>query len=277
MSAKSNANKANSEYYAESGVESDRLEHGQGLLEKLRTRDLLKRFLPPAPAVVYDIGGAEGVYAFDLAEKGYLVHLIDPVEAHIQAAAERNRTVNHPLAETAVGDACHVAAKDQSADAVLLLGPLYHLTERSERLKALMEAKRLLKPGGVCFAAAISRFSSLQDGLKSGYWRDAYFVDIVDRDLKEGQHRNPKEHPEYFTTAYFHHPDELLTELADAGFVNGSVRAIEGPLWTYGNLEEILKELTEDSPIMRWLRQVEQTSCLLGASSHLMGIGYKHE
>lgn len=264
-------------YYAATGVESDRLAHGQGLLEKRRTRDLLRRFLPPAPAVVYDVGGAEGVYAFPLAGAGYQVHLFDPVAAHIEEARRTDAAAPHRLARIAEGDARSIAADDRSADAVLLLGPLYHLTAREDRLKALREARRVLRPGGVCMAAAISRYSGWQDGLKSGYWRDPYFVGIADRDLAEGQHRNPRRHPDYFTTAFFHHPDELAAELSGAGFGRVSVRAVEGPVWTYGNLEDILKDADDDSPVMRWLRELEQEPSLLGASSHLMGIGYAAE
>src|SRR5204862_445674 len=100
----------------------------------------------------------------------------------------------------------------------LLLGPLYHLTEPSDRLAALREAHRVLRGGGIIFAAAISRFASALDGLVRGFLHDEQFVRIVERDLKDGQHRNPTEHPAYFTTAFFHHPDELRAEVEEAGF-----------------------------------------------------------
>ena len=101
------------------------------------------------------------------------------------------------------GDARHLDVPSRSADVVLLLGPLYHLVEHSDRLAVLREVHRILTPRGVLFAAAISRFASLIDGLASGFFRDAEFRKIVAEDIASGQHRNPTNHPAYFTTATF--------------------------------------------------------------------------
>jgi hypothetical protein len=79
--------------------------------------------------------------------------------------------------------------------AILMFGPLYHITERAERIRALSEAKRVVRPEGILAAAAISRFASLLDGLVSGWLGDPAFDAIVDRDLAEGQHRNPTSRP----------------------------------------------------------------------------------
>ena len=96
---------------------------------------------------------------------------------------------------------------------MLLLGPLYHLTERDDRLAAWREARRVLRPGGVVLAAAISRFASTLDGLRLGLFDDDAFAQIAERDLRDGQHRNPTGNPRYFTTTYFHRPEELRTEV----------------------------------------------------------------
>ena len=108
------------------------------------------------------------------------------------------------------------------------MGPLYHLTDRADRLLALREARRVVRPGGLIFAAAISRFASLFDGLVSGFLFEPQFRDIVVRDLAEGQHRNPTDRPDWFTTAYFHHPDELRQEAEDAGLQVVEVVGVEG-------------------------------------------------
>jgi ubiquinone/menaquinone biosynthesis C-methylase UbiE len=115
------------------------------------------------------------------------------------------------------------------ADATLLLGPLYHLVEKADRQVALKEAHRILKPGGLLFAAAISRYASLIDGFASGFFADERFREIVKRDLSSGQHRNPTDSAEYFTTAYFHRPDELRAEIHDADYHDIKVLGIEGP------------------------------------------------
>ena len=73
----------------EEGVERERLlRDGAGRLEYLRTRELLARYLPPAPATVLDVGGGAGVYALPLAREAYSVHLIDPVPLHVDQARE---------------------------------------------------------------------------------------------------------------------------------------------------------------------------------------------
>ena len=96
-------------------------------VERLRTEELLERFLPAPPAVVHDVGGARGAYALPLAAKGYAVHLLDAWPPHVEGAAAGSAAQPAtPLASCAVGDARSLPYDDQSADAVLLLGPLYH-------------------------------------------------------------------------------------------------------------------------------------------------------
>ncbi len=92
---------------------------------------------------------------------------------------------------------------------------MYHLTARHDRVGALAEARRVVRPGGLVFVAAISRFASLFDGLERGYLFEPDFAAIVERDLREGQHRNPTNRPGWFTTAYFHHPEGLRAEAED--------------------------------------------------------------
>lgn len=204
------------EYYARGG-ERDRLDRGEGLLEALRTHELLDRWLPGAPAVVYDVGGAAGRYAVPLAEAGYEVHLVDPVPLHLEQAREASAAARSPLAAVLEGDARFLPFDDASADAVLLLGPLYHLVEREDRVQALREAARVLRPGGVLVAAAICRWASTVDGVLAGFLRDDQFAQIITDDLADGVHRNPTGRPGWFTTGYFHRPEELRAEVEEAG------------------------------------------------------------
>src|SRR4029079_14002228 len=133
------------------------------------------------------------------------------------------------LASADVGDARALPLSDASADAVLLIGPLYHLPERADRLRALVEARRVCRPGGVIIAAAISRFASMLDGLRGGYLEDPAFAVVAASDLEDGTHRNPTRNPNYFTTAYFHRPEELAAECSAAGIAHDATLAIEGP------------------------------------------------
>src|SRR6185503_6418578 len=177
------------------GLERDRLLGGQGALEFARTQVLLERYLPAPPAVIADVGGGPGRYAVWLAERGYRVHLVDPVPLHIEQARAAGQ-----LASAEVGDARTLHLGDDSVDAVLLLGPLYHLLERDDRLRALGEARRVCRAGGVVIAAAISRFASTLDGLRGGYLEDPTFAAIAAGDLRDGRHVNPTGDVNYFTT-----------------------------------------------------------------------------
>lgn len=262
-------------HYTE-GNESQRLFDGVGPLEMARTQELLERYLPPAPAVVFDVGGGTGIYAYWLAKKGYQVHLVDAVPSHVEQARSASQAQpDHPITSLAVGDARKLDRADTSVDAVLMLGPLYHLTHRADRVDALREARRILQNGGVVLAAGISRFASTFDGLSRHLLDDPAFEAIVQRDLTEGQHRNPMQHPGYFTTAFFHHPSELKDEVEAAGLQHELTVAIEGPGWLLQNFEEHWRQQERRERLINLIRQLEAEPALLGASAHLMVVARK--
>jgi SAM-dependent methyltransferase len=255
---------------------SEQARLGPFSLERVRTWELLGRHLPAPPAVVLDVGGAAGVYALPLAARGYQVHLVDPVALHVtQALAASGRQPAAPLASAVVGDARRLDRPDACADAVLLLGPLYHLTERADRLATLAEARRVLRPGGVLAAAAISRLACTLDGLLRGSLDEPAFAAIAQRDLRDGQHRNPTGRPEWFTTAYFHLPEELGREVAEAGLRLDAVLAVEGPAWLLPDIERRLADPTRRERVLAAVRRVETEPSLLGASSHLLAVAHR--
>jgi ubiquinone/menaquinone biosynthesis C-methylase UbiE len=256
----------------EEGIEKERLlGEGAGRLEYLRTRELLARYLPPPAAEVLDVGGGAGAYALPLAKEGYSVNLVDPVPLHVeQAAAASAAQTEAPLVGLEVGDARSLSQEDENVDAVLLLGPLYHLTLRDDRIRALREAWRVVRPGGVVVVAAISRFASTIDGLLRGFLLDPEFEAIVERDVREGQHRNPTEQPEWFTTAYFHLPEELRSEAKEAGFAVEVLVGIEGPAWAASDLAAWLEDPRRRAKLLATIRRVEAEPSLIGASAHLL-------
>ncbi len=255
--------------------EAERLLDGVGEVERLRTQAILARHLPPPPAVIFDVGGAAGVYALPLAQQGYEVHLIDPVALHLEQARARASKSWVELASIAQGDARRLDIPDDSADAVLLFGPLYHLIDRADRLQALREVRRVLKPRGVLFAAAISRFASLMDGLARGFFADPGFRGLVAADLTSGQHRNPTNHPQYFTTAYFHRPEDLAAEARDAGFDDVQVLAVEGPAWSAGQFLATWNDPAQRESLMQFLASIEREPSILGASAHLVAVAHR--
>jgi ubiquinone/menaquinone biosynthesis C-methylase UbiE len=262
-----------SHYYA--GVERDRLLGGTSNLEFERTKRILSRYLSRKPATILDVGGGPGRYSFWLAEMRHSVHLVDILPLHIRQAQELETRSKNPLASIRLGDARSLDFDDGSVDIVLLFGPLYHLVRKNERLKALSEARRVLKPGGLLFAAAVSRFTSALDGSLRGFIEDPGFMRIIERDLRTGQHRNPTNKPEYFTTAFFHHPHELKNEVERAKFGSVKVYAVTGFGWLLPRFKQIWKDPELRARLMSILDQTELEPSLMGQSDHLLAVGRK--
>jgi len=259
-------------FYTENPDE-DRLSRGWGLLELERSKEIILRYISGGQKTVLDVGGGTGVYATWLAELGHEVHLVDITPAHIAFA----RTHRKQIRSAEIGDARKLSWPDGSVDVVLLLGPLYHLPEPRDRNRALAEARRILRPGGVAFVAAICRFAPLLASLIDGYFDDPGFYGILLRDLEDGQHRNTTGDPSRFTTAYFHRPEELAAEMRQAGFNSIQVLPIEGPCWLANgsqlNFGESWSKPDRREKLLALARIVELDSMALALSPHILGIG----
>ena len=240
---------------------------GVGQLELNRTQILMRRHLPEPPATVLDVGGGPGVYAYWLDAAGYEVDLVDIVPRHVRQATERGLRAT-------LADARALPVPDNTRDAALLLGPLYHLQERDDRLQALGEAIRVAKPGAPVFAAAISRFAPAIDGLDSGFFDDPAFAELLDAVTASGRHHNPTGNPDYFTTSFFHLPKELEAEMCDAGLIDVEVLAVEGIGWVAADLDERMTREDDQQRLLDLLEQLETEPSILGASPHLLAVGF---
>lgn len=253
--------------YYDKGNEGARLSKGAGRLELERTKELIERFVEESGLDVLDVGGGPGVYASWLSEKGHRVHVIDPVPLHVEEATTAGLSAE-------IGDARKLEQADESADVVLLLGPLYHLPARADREAALEEASRVLRPGGFLFAAGISRHAALLDLLIN--WNklhDPGVFEIVEESVRTGVFGGPGE-AGLFTTSYFHLPTELADEVSSVGFSGVRVFHVEGPGFLVPDLEERLNEPARKEALMKAVRLVEEDPYMLG-SSHLLAVGSK--
>ncbi len=256
------------ERYYSLGLEKDRLTNSR--LEKDRMLNLLQRKMPSAPAEVLDVGGAHGVYAFPLAERGYKVHLIDPIPVHIQQAQEyEQKFPSFKLASYSVGDARNIIREDESAEVVLFFGPLYHLVSHMDRLKALKEAYRVLKKGGILFVTVISRCQSLMENICKNLILEK--ANLIKQDLSIGIH--PSENSKM--DLYFHSPKELKRELQESGFHNITLIGVEGPVWYQPLLQEIGFNREAWIQLLNLLEMIEDDESIIGASTHVMGIAKK--
>ncbi|MHA6763444.1 class I SAM-dependent methyltransferase [Streptacidiphilus sp. PAMC 29251] len=249
--------------FYEQGREDGRLRDGKGLWEFRRTQDVLRRLLPPAPARVLDVGGASGVHAGWLAQDGYQVELVDPVPLHIAQAS------GLPGVTARLGDARALDAADGSVDVVLLLGPLYHLPEVADRVRALAEARRVVRAGGLVVAATINRFAGLHDMVQKGVYFEATDErrSLIHAVLADGLHRSSGVD---FTTAYFHEPAEVLDECADAGLTVTGQYSVEGAFGWMADLAETMADPARSALLLDAMRRTESAPSLLGAGGHLL-------
>jgi len=254
-------------YYGEGFDEAARLTTGAvGRAELARVREIVTAQLAPG-ARVLDVGGGTGVHATWLAAAGHTVTLVDPVASHVETA----RTVGTFAAE--VGDARALAAPDASYDAVLLAGPLYHLAPREERVRALRETARVLRPGGLVFAVGISRTIAALDAVLRRRFTGLPGPALVHL-LETGEVLDEIRNPEGdFPGGHFHTGAELVDELGTAGFHDAWVTGLEGPASLALELCTPDDDVVEAALLLA--RRAERDRDAADVSSHLLGVAIR--
>ncbi|GCD89387.1 bifunctional 2-polyprenyl-6-hydroxyphenol methylase/3-demethylubiquinol 3-O-methyltransferase UbiG [Nocardioides sp. LS1] len=248
-------------YYAQQFTEAERLtvRSAQGRLEFERVQELIAARIE-AGSRILDIGGATGVHAAPLAAQGHEVVLVDPVPEQVRKAAR------HGTFEAVVGDARDLQFGDDAFDVALVFGPLYHLAAREDRLLALREANRVVRPGGWVFVAAIPRLARHTQMTMVGGLPDPCPADWVAL-LERG------EAPDWgrFPGAHFHTAEELEEEMGEAGLTDVTVCAIEGP---DGLALEHLTEADDalHEAALRMVRAIGHLPGVRDMSNHVMGI-----
>jgi SAM-dependent methyltransferase len=252
--------------YYDLGKEQDRLAEARGVLELERTKEILLRHLPAPPALIADIGGGPGRYALWLAERGYRVEHRDLMPLHVD---QLGAVADTSQINSAVGDARDLDLGDGAVDAVLLLGPIYHLRRRDQRMRALAEARRVVRPGGPVFVAAISRWAPRLDGeLRAMLYRSMPAV----RELTPQVERTgwmPPLFPGSFS-AYCHRPQQLRAELRGAGLQVLDLVAVEGVGFLLHDLDQRLADPLHRTVVLDAARATERVPELLGVGPHLL-------
>ncbi len=252
----------------QAGGEQGRLDDGAlGTVEFLRTTELIEPFLPPAASVIADIGGGPGRYALWLAEAGHRVEHRDLMPLHVDQLR-----VAVPVGSdvrSAVGDARRLDLADASVDAVLLLGPLYHLEARQDRVQALAEARRIGRPGAPVFVAAISRWAPRLHGFLADrlYERVADLAPMIDRLERNG--RLPPLFPGSFT-GYLHRPGELRSEVQEAGLTVEDIAGVEGLAFALADLDQRMATDVGRSAVLESARALQHVPELLGMNPHFL-------
>ena len=256
-------------------IEANRLEQETFKLEGLRTKEIIERYIPETGLEILDIGGGAGYYSFWLQQKGHNVTLIDLSPRNIELAKNRSETMGPALKRLEAGDAVNLPFQSDQFDIVLLLGPLYHLTEPNERIAALSEARRVLKPNGTLLTAVISRYASLIDGFQKDLVYDDKFFSLMVNDLATGVHVNQTDNLQYFTTAYFHTPTEIMWEILESDLRFEKLIPVESFGWVVKNFSEKEKQPDYMTKLLSTIRMVEGREDLIAISPHIIAVAKK--
>ena len=233
------------------------------------TKRALAEHLPPPSARILDCGGGPGRYAIHLAKLGYEVTLLDLSQGNLSLAREKAAEHGAAVADFIHGNALDLSRfADASFDAVLLMGPLYHMVEQSDRDRAVREAVRVLKPGGPLFAGFITFYAPLRDSIAKGYLRDFYekpdeLAGLMDHQRNAG---------EGFTEAWFAKPSQVIPWLESLGLRTRAMLAVEG---VASGHEQHMNALDEDA-FEFWADLTYLFSTdphLWGAADHLLWVG----
>jgi SAM-dependent methyltransferase len=188
--------------------------------------------------------------------------MVDLVEAHVQAASTLGTF------STAVGDARSLDAPDNSHDCALLLGPLYHLPDGADRGRALREAARVVRRGGLIITAYVSRLATPLDAWVKGWIHKERGPAGLANAVRSGHD------PEgaFGAIAYFHLPSEIAPELARAGLDVEHVLGVEGPAWIAPDFDTSWMDADARERMLESARTCEDLPEMLGLSAHILAI-----
>ena len=268
------------------GIEMNRLRTGIGLIEFERTKEILLEKLPKPPAVIYDIGGAYGEYSWWLSSLGYEVHLFDLSETNITMSKDlADEYPDVTLHSAMICDARSIPRPEKSADAILLMGPLYSITEYEERILAIKESHRLLKDDGLLFSAALTPYSVLvsrlavyheDDTKKRKELDDPAVISMINRALVDGCYINPERKiANGIGSSHLHTAKELRSELLSGSFETLSVHGVMGGAWLAPNLDELLENKETREVLMNTVRMLDTHEEIIGLSGHMLAVSRK--
>lgn len=229
----------------------------------------MQEYLPEPPAAVLDLGGGPGRYAIALAGRGHHVTLADLSSANLASAREKAKEAGVELAAYDQVNALDLGRyASESFDAALVMGPLYHLIHEGDRVQALREVQRVLKPGGIALIAFITRISPFRDSAQ-GYpdwvvdnWEKA--LRILETGILDGMGG--------FTEAYLAHPNEVEPLVKSGSFELVAVVGCEGVVAGH---EKLINGLSGDA-WERWVDlnyRIGKDPTSHGASDHLLVVG----
>lgn len=252
------------DFYTRSN-EDTRLQIGLGPLEFERNKLLIGHYTNGQTLQIADIGGGTGHYSSWLSARGHQVVLVDPIPLHLEKAKRKPGKFKCILAE-----ARSLPFDDGSFDLVILHGPLYHFQDQADRLKAIKEARRIIRPGGIVLGFAITHAASTLAALHTGMIHDSRIFQMCRMELLSGEHNAPEGMNGILSCAHYHRPEELLGEFIGSGFSINGLHAVEGMAWMGSNFFQSWNDPHKKKTLLELVRLTEQDQSLLCFSPHMM-------
>ena len=249
--------------------EETRLEKGMGIFEFERIKELIQLHITKPKATIIDVGGGTGKYSEWLANKNHTVHLIEPVLKHIKLAEKRAKKIKNPFS-VQIGEAKKLPYGDNVADLVILHGPLYHLQKREDRITAILEAKRVLKKGGIILGFAINATASTVVGLMNGMLHANSFFEMCKEELTTGIHNAPKDFPFLLADAFYHKPENLKAEFLEQDLTFINLFAVEGMIWLDNEYFANMLDKKKSKTLKALQNLTQNDEYLLPFSPHIM-------
>lgn len=257
------------ELFYNKASEETRLNKGMGVFEFERIKSLVEKYVPPTSSKIIDVGGGTGKYSEWLSKKGHEVYLIEPVLKHIQIAKDRASKLKNKYF-VYLGEARNLNFPDNFADIIILHGPLYHLQKKEDREKAIREAKRVVKIGGIILGFSINYTASTLVGLLQGLIHKGTFFNMCKEELTTGIHNPPDDFPWLLAEAYYHKPNELKDEFVKQDLTYINIYAVEGMAWLDKDYFLNLLDMKKRKTLMELIQITENDSYLLPFSPHMM-------
>lgn len=249
--------------------EETRLEKGMGVFEFERIKSLIEKYLSTSSSKIIDVGGGTGKYAEWLAKKGHDIHLVEPIAKHLQLAENRVKKLKNEFL-VHLGESRKLDFPNNYADHIILHGPLYHLQRKEDRQSTIIEARRVLKNGGIILGFAINYTASTLVGLLNGLIHKRSFFEMCKLELTTGIHNPPDDFPWLLTEAYYHKPEQLKEEFLQQDLTYLNTYAVEGMAWLDKDFFANMGNEKKKKTLIELLQVTENDSYILPFSPHMM-------
>ncbi|MBQ9318859.1 MAG: class I SAM-dependent methyltransferase [Bacilli bacterium] len=239
--------------------EDKRLKTKHGQVEFIVTMKYIHSFLKKGMNII-EIGAGTGQYSVNLANEGYNVTAVELVKHNLRVIEKKNKNI-----KTILGNAINLKMiSDNTYDLTLLLGPMYHLISKEEKIQALNEAKRITKKDGIIMVAyCMNDYSVIIHGFRDNNIKES----IKNNDIDEKFHITPKE-----TDLYSRVTIDDINELNS--FVNIQRINIISPDGPANYMRKTLNQMDEET--FNLFIQYQLTTCersdLIGAGAHTLDI-----